>query len=57
MTLDRVCLSNGRRSAWTVREVREGQGVIFYDATRNSAGDLEFARFGERAYSKVVRRG
>lgn len=27
--------------------LREGQGVIFDDAMRNGAGDLEIARFGE----------
>lgn len=36
---------------------KRNRGVIFYDATRNGAGDFEFARFGERAYSKVVWRG
>ena len=59
MTLERVYLRNSRRSAWTVMEVREGQGVIFYDVTRNGGGpgDLEFTRFGERAHSRVLWRG
>ena len=33
MAGEKVCWCNGRRMAWTVREVREGQGEIFYDAT------------------------
>jgi hypothetical protein len=34
MVLVRACWCNGRRTAWMVREVIEGQDVIFYDEMR-----------------------
>ena len=62
MTLERVCWRNSRRTAWTVREVRGGQDVIFYDAmgkarenwhscaSARGAGELIAGQFGEDEY-------